>query len=288
MRKTMQKLTAVLVLLGIIIGTTACSADRKFKEKSKVSLSNYDDYKVDMTVEVVRNRKLMVNLVNKSDRTYMYGRAYSLEYQRDGEWYQVPMDVAFTMEGILLGPHIEFADLYALDTIEITDKSSEPVYLDEVGKLPAGHYRIIKDITVHADEGVGATYYMAAEFDLDEEAKDDPKLKESVIPANKIMDEKDYKIPVASVNKSDEKSLVINFDNYSAFGIFVLEYKKDGTWYDMPIRSKGGTASADPTDENILMLVMEDPLPSGTYRLLHNVGLLTSDNDYYYSYTFKL
>ena len=288
MRKTMQKLTAVFVLLGIIIGTTACSANKKFKEKSKVSLSNYDDYKVDMTVEVVRNRKLMVNLVNKSDRTYMYGRAYSLEYQQNGEWYKVPMDVVFTMEGILLGPHIEFADLYALDTIEITDKSSEPVYLDEVGKLPAGHYRIIKDITVHADEGVGATYYMAAEFDLDEEAKDDPKLKESVIPANKIMDEKDYKIPVASVNKSDEKSLVINFDNYSAFGIFVLEYKKDGTWYDMPIRSKGGTASADPTDENILMLVMEDPLPSGTYRLLHNVGLLTSDNDYYYSYTFKL
>ena len=49
-QSTIKKFTAVLVLLGIIIGTTACSADRKFKEKSKVSLSNYDDYKVDMTV----------------------------------------------------------------------------------------------------------------------------------------------------------------------------------------------------------------------------------------------
>lgn len=284
-QSTMKKLAAGLVLLGIIMGTAACSADSKFKEKSNVKLSNYDDYKVDMTVEVVRNRKLMVNLVNNSDRTYMYGRAYSLEYQQNGGWYKVPMDVVFTMEGILLGPHTESADS---DDVVITDKSSEPVYLDEVGTLPAGHYRIIKDITVNADEGVGTTYYMAAEFDLAKEAKDEPKLKESVIPANKIMDEKDYKIPVASVNKSDEKTLVINFDNYSAFGLFVLEYQKDGTWYDMPIRSSGGSASADPTDENILILVMEDPLPSGKYRLLHDVGLFTSDDDYYYSYTFEL
>ena len=284
-QSTMKKLAAVSVLLGIIMGTAACSADSKFKEKSNVKLSNYDDYKVDMTVEVVRNRKLMVNLENKSDRTYMYGRAYSLEYQQHGGWYKVPMDVVFTMEGILLGPHSESADS---DDVVITDKSSEPVYLDEVGTLPAGHYRIIKDISVHADEGVGTTYYMAAEFDLAKEAKDEPKLKESVIPANKIMDEKDYKIPVASVNKSDGKTLVINFDNYSAFGFFVLEYQKDGTWYDMPIRSSGGSASADPTDENILILVMEDPLPSGKYRLLHDVGLFTSDDDYYYSYTFEL
>ena len=87
----MKKFTAALVLLGMIIGTAACSSDNKFKEKSDVSLSNYDDYKVEMSVEVVRNRKLMVNLVNNSDRTYMYGRSYTLEYQKNGEWYKVPM-----------------------------------------------------------------------------------------------------------------------------------------------------------------------------------------------------
>ena len=289
-QSTIKKFTAVLVLLGIIIGTTACSADRKFKEKSKVSLSNYDDYKVDMTVDVVGNRKLMVNLSNKSDRTYMYGRAYSLEYQRDGEWYQVPMDVVFTMEGILIGPHIESADSYASDEIVMSDESSEPVYLDEVGKLPAGHYRIIKDISV-LDDGDGhptSTYYMAAEFDLAKESKDDTELKVSDIPADQILDESNYKIPVSSVSKSDKKTLIIDFENYTAVGLFVLEYQKDGKWYNMPIRSKGGEMSADPTETNRLILVMENDLPSGKYRLLHNVGLLTSDSDSYYSYTFEL
>ena len=39
----MKKFTAALVLLGMIIGTAACSSDNKFKERSDVSLSNYDD-----------------------------------------------------------------------------------------------------------------------------------------------------------------------------------------------------------------------------------------------------
>ena len=33
----MKKFTAALVLLGMIIGTAACSSDNKFKEKSEIS-----------------------------------------------------------------------------------------------------------------------------------------------------------------------------------------------------------------------------------------------------------
>ena len=285
----MKKFTAALVLLGMIIGTAACSSDNKFKEKSDVSLSNYDDYKVEMSVEVVRNRKLMVSLINHSDRTYMYGRAYTLEYQKNGEWYKVPMDVIFTMEGIMLGPHVEPGAETASADIILGDTSSVPVYLEDIGKLPAGHYRIIKDISSLGDDGYPtATYLMAAEFDLAKEQKEDPKHIVSEIPEDRITDESSYKLPVSSVKKTDKKTLTIYFENYSASGEFVLQYHKNGQWYDVPVRNIGGAASSIPTEENYLILYTEDPLSSGKYRLLHNYGLLTSENDSYFSYTFEL
>ena len=285
----MKKFTAVLVLLGMIIGTAACSYDNKFKERSDVSPSNYDDYKVEMTVEVVRNRKLMVNLVNNSERTYMYGRSYTLEYQKNGEWYKVPMDVVFTMEGIMLGPHVEPGAETASTDIILGDTSSVPVYLEDVGKLPAGHYRIIKDISSLGDDGYPtATYLMAAEFDLAKEQKEDPKHIVSEIPEDRITDESSYKLPVSSVKKTDKKTLTIYFENYSASGEFVLQYHKNGQWYDVPVRNIGGAVSSIPTEENYLILYTEDPLSSGKYRLLHNYGLQTSENDSYFSYTFEL
>ena len=285
----MKKFTAVLVLLGMIIGTAACSYDNKFKERSDVSLSNYDDYKVEMSVEVVRNRKLMVSLINHSDRTYMYGRAYTLEYQKNGEWYKVPMDVIFTMEGIMLGPHVEPGAEPASADIILGDTSSVPVYLEDVGKLPAGHYRIIKDISSLGDDGYPtATYLMAAEFDLAKEQKEDPKHIVSEIPEDRITDESSYKLPVSSVKKTDKKTLTIYFENYSASGEFVLQYHKNGQWYDVPVRNIGGAVSSIPTEENYLILYTEDPLSSGKYRLLHNYGLQTSENDSYFSYTFEL
>ena len=285
----MKKFTAVLVLLGMIIGTAACSYDNKFKERSDVSLSNYDDYKVEMSVEVVRNRKLMVSLINHSDRTYMYGRAYTLEYQKNGEWYKVPMDVIFTMEGIMLGPHVEPGTETASADIILGDTSSVPVYLEDIGKLPAGHYRIIKDISSLGDDGYPtATYLMAAEFDLAKEQKEDPKHIVSEIPEDRITDESSYKLPVSSVKKTDKKTLTIYFENYSASGEFVLQYHKNGQWYDVPVRNIGGAVSSIPTEENYLILYTEDPLSSGKYRLLHNYGLQTSENDSYFSYTFEL
>ena len=285
----MKKFTAVLVLLGMIIGTAACSYDNKFKERSDVSLSNYDDYKVEMSVEVVRNRKLMVSLINHSDRTYMYGRAYTLEYQKNGEWYKVPMDVIFTMEGIMLGPHVEPGAEPASADIILGDTSSVPVYLEDVGNLPAGHYRIIKDISSLGDDGYPtATYLMAAEFDLAKEQKEDPKHIVSEIPEDRITDESSYKLPVSSVKKTDKKTLTIYFENYSASGEFVLQYHKNGQWYDVPVRNIGGAVSSIPTEENYLILYTEDPLSSGKYRLLHNYGLQTSENDSYFSYTFEL
>ena len=213
----------------------------------------------------------------------------TLEYQKNGEWYKVPMDVVFTMEGIMLGPHVEPGAETASADIILGDTSSVPVYLEDVGKLPAGHYRIIKDISSLGDDGYPtATYLMAAEFDLAKEQKEDPKHIVSEIPEDRITDESSYKLPVSSVKKTDKKTLTIYFENYSASGEFVLQYQKNGQWYDVPVRNIGGAVSSIPTEENYLILYTEDPLSSGKYRLLHNYGLQTSENDSYFSYTFEL
>ncbi len=99
------------------------------------------------------------------------------------------MDVVFTMEGIMLGPHVEPGAETASTDIILGDTSSVPVYLEDVGKLPAGHYRIIKDISSLGDDGYPtATYLMAAEFDLAKEQKEDPKHIVSEIPEDRITD----------------------------------------------------------------------------------------------------
>lgn len=165
MRKTIQKLTAVLVLFGIITGMTACSKENPFKNRSQAKISGSDEIKVNMTVEVVSNRKVTVNIENKSDCSLMYGRLYELEYKYEGEWYEVPVDRIFTAEGIVIGPYEE--DDAGADDLKLSNSSSDDV--DLIEGLPEGHYRMIKDITLYEGEidGEGRDYSIAGEFDLD-------------------------------------------------------------------------------------------------------------------------
>ena len=76
------------------------------------------------------------------------------------------MDIAFTMEGIMLGPAEEFTSDDP-DAVKISDTGSLTEDLSKIGKLPAGHYRIIKDISVLDGDEYGDRYYLAAEFDLE-------------------------------------------------------------------------------------------------------------------------
>ena len=75
------------------------------------------------------------------------------------------MDIAFTMEGIMLEPAEEFTSDDP-DAVNISDTGSLTVDLSRVGKLPEGHYRIIKSVSI-LDENEYGSYYLAAEFDLE-------------------------------------------------------------------------------------------------------------------------
>jgi hypothetical protein len=164
----MKKVTAVLVLLGMIIGTAACSA-KPFKEKSDYkNFSNYEDFKVDLSVKVLGTRVVQVDFLNQGDQTFTFGKAYSLEYEQDGEWYKVPMDIAFTQEAIYLGPSTKLVE--RSQNVPIPSDNYSDIYdLGAIGKLPAGHYRMIKEFVAQTDAGAGDSYVTAAEFDLEKE-----------------------------------------------------------------------------------------------------------------------
>lgn len=167
-RMVMKKLTAVLVLLGMIVGTVACSA-KPFKEKSDYkNFSNYEDFKVDMSVKVLGTRVVQVDYLNRGEHTFTYGKAYKLEYEQDGEWYKVPMEIAFTQEAMYLGPSTDLVERDMKVPMH-SDNNSDIYDLGAIGKLPEGHYRMIKEFTLEEKDAPKTEYCIAAEFDLEKE-----------------------------------------------------------------------------------------------------------------------
>lgn len=165
-RLSIFKFILVTIALAVMLGAVSCSAANSFKDKSTAIITASEECGVYMNVVVKGDREIEVNFENKSNESYIYGNAYSLEYYKDGDWYVVPMNLAFTQEGHLLGPADEFTS-DDIDAVSVSPTGSMSHDLSRLGKLPKGHYRIIKDISVLVEDEYGDRYYLAAEFDLE-------------------------------------------------------------------------------------------------------------------------
>ena len=164
-RSSIYKIVLVVIAFAVVLGAASCSDGSSFKKESTYAITSSEECGVNMYVVVTGNREIEVNFENKSRQEYIYGRAYVLEYYKNGDWYEVPMDIVFTMEGIMLGPAEEFTSDDP-DAVKISDTGSLTEDLSKIGKLPAGHYRIIKSVSI-LDENEYGSYYLAAEFDLE-------------------------------------------------------------------------------------------------------------------------
>lgn len=164
-RSSIYKFILVIIAFAVVLGAASCSAERNFKKKSTKVINTFEECGVNMYVVVTGPREIEVNFENKSRFQYIYGSAYSLEYYKDGDWYEVPLDLVFTMEGHMLGPAEEFQSGNP-DGVKISDTGSMTVDLNVAGKFPQGHYRIIKELSV-LDEDKYESYCLAAEFDLE-------------------------------------------------------------------------------------------------------------------------
>ena len=107
-----------------------------------------------ISMEIIKNsltdQSATFVLVNHTDKTYVYGEAYSLEYEKDNIWHQIiPLnDLVFNLIGYNLKPH--------------TSKEIEIDWSYHYGALMPGKYRIIKDAFLN--ESVNESVYIEAQF----------------------------------------------------------------------------------------------------------------------------
>ncbi|MBO4680870.1 MAG: hypothetical protein J5623_03115 [Clostridiales bacterium] len=167
-KSSLRCFAIIFVLTAALVLSASCQANGNKQIKSTANLTDPDDIKVFMTVEVIAEKTIRVSFENKSEHTIMYGNPYTLEYCSDGKWYQVPFEKdgpMFTMEGIILGP----ADAVPNEEgLTLSNTRYDDVRLEGFSKLSKGHYRIVKDVSFMSDDGgpLKSTYYLAAEFDL--------------------------------------------------------------------------------------------------------------------------
>jgi hypothetical protein len=125
------------VIIFFLIGTLCfpllgCINDLiKLGKKSKYEIS---DNLVSMSIKegTLTNISATVILVNHTDKKFKYGGFYSIEYKKNGDWYEIkPIgEMNFAFIAYVLNPNM---------TEEIAI-NWETAY----GKLPSGDYRIIK------------------------------------------------------------------------------------------------------------------------------------------------
>lgn len=158
MKKYLAFLLAVLMML------TACSSEEPKKEYNPKTTKYeedeiYDeDAPVEMNIVSASESGITIELVNNTDMEGLFGEHFYICFEQEGRWYRLPQtaeNVCFSDIGLILEPkgkreyEHSFEWLYSL--------------------LPAGRYRIVKDIRLFKDlnSHESEKYTLAAEFEID-------------------------------------------------------------------------------------------------------------------------
>jgi len=121
-------------------------------ERSESTLVLNDINGVTMTVESVVDTKISVRINSSADEPVLFGEDYILEVKDGQKWFSLPVndDVMFTS----IAYELEKGSSFPWST------DFEILY----GKLPAGHYRIIKGFNIKSQLEKHEEYYVSAEF----------------------------------------------------------------------------------------------------------------------------
>ncbi len=145
-RQRGRKILAMVIGAGMIcLGGCGVKLGEEFKEE----VNTLKGAGIQVSEDKASPVGIAIEIHNQSDKDLNYGQDYSIQKEKDGRWYVVePLSpVAVTMELLWIPTGSE-------DAMEIN-------WEDSYGKLPKGHYRIIKSF---ADEQKG--YYLAGEFTI--------------------------------------------------------------------------------------------------------------------------
>ncbi len=145
MNKNGKRLACMLAVCLVFLAGCGQQLGEEFSED--VNMLEGAELSVDESLVTPVGITYSIN--NQSDRDLSYGQDYSLLKEKDGKWYFVEPErsVAVTLE-------LLWVPSGSTDTVEISWENS-------YGKLPGGHYRLLKNFSDY-EKG----YYLAGEFDV--------------------------------------------------------------------------------------------------------------------------
>lgn len=143
--KRNKKAAAMLLGAALLISLVGCGA--KLGEEFTEEVNILEGVTLTVNEETVSSEGITYTVDNQSETDLNFGQDYSLQKEEKGKWYQLsPANpVAVTME-------LLWVPAGSTETLEINWDAA-------YGKLPAGHYRILKNF---ADNERG--YYLTGEF----------------------------------------------------------------------------------------------------------------------------
>lgn len=121
-------------------------------EQFTEEVNNFDG--VTMTMEKYKATEGDVEIHNGRDKEIQFGEYYDIQMLSDGQWYciKLPEELAYNMVAYVVEP----------GETRIWQVDWEYAY----GQLPAGEYRMVKDVMDYRAPGDFDKYYLATEFEI--------------------------------------------------------------------------------------------------------------------------
>lgn len=159
----MRKIIFVAALILLCVSLMSCDMINKFFENDIKIVDKSDGTKTEeqgalITLLSSDSSSLTVRIKNNTDSTWQSGnmRDYSLEAEKDGEWYTVTQigELMNTMELVIFAPG---------ETMTHTFKFTE-----RYGNLPAGKYRVVKSFWANKTATAEAhEFHLVCEFTVE-------------------------------------------------------------------------------------------------------------------------
>ncbi len=159
----MRKMIFAAALLLICASFAGCDMIKKLLHDDIKIGDKAEDAKTEeqgalITLISADSRSLTVRIENNTESTWQSGnmRDYSLEVERDGEWYTVTQvgELANTMELMIFSPGESLTH-----TFEFSER---------YGDLTAGRYRVVKSYWANATEASDAhEFHLVCEFTVE-------------------------------------------------------------------------------------------------------------------------
>lgn len=145
MKKGWKKELITAAVIGSLLLLGGCGL--KLGEEFTGEINNLEGAELTVDEASVKPTEITYTVSNRSEKDLSYGQDYGLQQEKDGKWYSVvpENEIAITLELLWLPAG-------STDTNMISWESS-------YGKLPKGHYRIVKSFS---DDRQG--YFLAGEF----------------------------------------------------------------------------------------------------------------------------